>query len=102
VCQALSVIDNTVLLAAFTLDCIPSFVKYLYPEMYRSDDESQQHPVKVFYLITEVFIWPVAMLAQAASIWVTVLMGVNRYIVVCKPFQVNNALCRSVFVDDFN
>jgi hypothetical protein len=102
-CKALSVIDNTVLLAAFLTYCIPSFVCYFYPEVYYSF-ESRQHLVKAYYyieLVTKVCIDPVWPFAQMASNWVTVLVGVNRYIAVCRPFQVKNVLCRSVYVIDF-
>ena len=80
VCKALSVIDNVLLLTAFPVRCIPVFFEYFYPGL------NYEHPIDA----TTVYISPVSSLAQAASIWITVLVGVNRYIVVCKPFKVKN------------
>ena len=87
--QALSVIDNVLLLTAFPLYCLPALVKYFYPEQYILN--TGQHPVALVYAL------PIAFLAQTAIIWVTVLVGVNRYIAVCRPFQVQ-IVCKIYYI----
>jgi len=35
-----------------------------------------------------VFVLPLAYLAHSATVWSTTLIGVNRYVAVCHPYQV--------------
>ena len=37
------------------------------------------------YLV--VIVWPLAYIAQMLTVWITVLIALNRYIAICKPFQ---------------
>jgi len=81
VTQALSVIDNVLLLTAFPLYFLPTFVQHtsVYP---RYTERCTFHQLVLVYVL------PVAFVAQTATIWVTVLVAVNRYIAVCRPYQV--------------
>ena len=81
--QALSVIDNVLVVTAFPLYFLPTFVDYsgLYPDYI---------DLSLFHQIVLVYVLPVAFVAQTATIWVTVLVAVNRYIAVCRPYQVRH------------
>ena len=71
---SLSLIDSTVLMTAFTC-CIVRlhvFIDFL-PQDLR------------VYLV--VCVWPLRSMAESATIWVTVLIAVNRYIIVCLPLR---------------
>ena len=76
--QALSVIDSVLLVLVFPLYCVTTIFA-LYPEFL-------PHYVFVRPFVL-VYVYPCAFVAQTATIWVTVLVGVNRYIAVCKPYQ---------------
>ena len=75
--QGLSFIDTVMLVCVFPLYCINPFVQYT--EMLEGYSDFNPY-VLVLGL-------PLAFVAQTATIWVTVLVGVNRYISVCKPYQ---------------
>ena len=79
--QALSVIDNVLVVTAFPLYFLPTFVDYtgLYTDYVQ---------LNTFHQCVLVYVLPVAFVAQTATIWVTVLVAVNRYIAVCRPYQV--------------
>ena len=75
--QCLSLIDSALLLTVFPLYSMESFVDYtgwlkgywaIYP-----------------YLL--VYLLPLALTAHTATIWVTVLVAVTRYIAICLPFR---------------
>ena len=71
---SLSLIDSAVLLTAFTC-CIvrlDHFIGWLPNE---------------FSVYLKVCLWPVSYMAEAATIWLTVLIAVNRYIIVCRPLR---------------
>ena len=75
--QCLSLIDSALLLTVFPVYSMASFVDYTgwlpgYMAIYP-------------YLIA--YLWPLASTAQTATIWVTVLVAVNRYIAICLPFR---------------
>ena len=82
--QALAVADNALLLISFSvLSLFHSLLLYI-GEIYIW---SQAMPYIVKY------IQPLAHMAQTATIWITVLLGINRYIAVCKPFDVSSYCC---------
>ena len=81
VMQALSVIDNVLVVTAFPLYFLPTFVDYT--GLYSNYTE-----LSTFHQLVLVYVLPVAFVAQTATIWVTVLVAVNRYIAVCRPYQV--------------
>ena len=75
--QALSLIDSVLLVSVFLLYTMDSFVAYT--DMLQG--LSTTRPYRIAWS------FPVAMTAQAASIWVTVLIAVNRYVAVCLPYK---------------
>ena len=75
--QCLSLIDSALLLTALPLYPMESFVVYTgWLQGYWAI-----HP----YLL--VYLWPLALTTQTATIWVTVLVAVTRYIAICLPFR---------------
>ncbi|KAI0240620.1 FMRFamide receptor, partial [Lamellibrachia satsuma] len=80
--QGLSLIDSALLLAVLPLYSIESFVVYTgWLKGYLAIS-----PYVLVYLL------PLALTAQTATIWVTVLVAVNRYIAVCLPYRASR-LC---------
>ena len=75
--QGLSVIDIMLLVTAFPIYCVPTFVDYTGLTWWKPN----VHTGMIVYVV------PWAFVAQTSTIWVTVLVGVNRYIAVCKPYQ---------------
>ena len=72
--MSLSLIDSAVLLTVFTscivmlhffIDCLP-------------------HDLRIYLVVC---LWPLRSMAESATIWVTVLIAVNRYIIVCLPLR---------------
>ncbi len=76
--QVLAVVDNLVLVLAFMENVI-----YYGISQYAFDDSTQHNLGSVFIK----FIRPLIFMAAAASVWITVLLAVNRYIAVCKPLR---------------
>ena len=75
--QCLSLIDSALLLTVFPLYSIESFIVYTgWLQGYLAIS-----PYVLVYLL------PLALTAQTATIWVTVLVAVNRYIAICLPFR---------------
>ena len=74
-------IDNVLLVTAFPLYFLPTFAHYT--------GLNQHYDRTTFHQFILVYVLPVAFVAQTATIWVTVLVAVNRYIAVCRPYQVN-------------
>ena len=74
---SLALIDSALLLIVFTLFTLAEFDKYT--GLLQSF--SNIYP----YLI--VYVFPSAFLAKTATIWVVVLIAVNRYIIVCLPLR---------------
>ena len=75
--QSLCVTDSCLLICVFPLYCVESFS--VYTERYN-------------YLYTigpyvYVYLFPVSAIAHSATIWLTVLVGVNRFIAVCVPYK---------------
>jgi len=79
--EALSVIDNLLVVTVFPLYFLPTFVDYT--GLYRD-----YTLLSTFHQYVLVYVLPVAFVAQTATIWVTVLVAINRYIAVCRPYQV--------------
>ena len=80
--QSLSLIDSAMLLTVIPLYSMDSFVTYT--GWLRGFSEIRPYVL--------VFLLPLALTAQTASIWVTVLVAVNRYIAVCLPYKASR-LC---------
>ena len=75
--QGLSITDSFLLVMAIPVYSVPSLMEYL-------GNEHFEYYVKP-YIAAYVFPW--LCIAQTAAIWVTVLVGVNRYISVCWPYH---------------
>jgi len=87
--QALSVIDNLLVVTVFPLYFLPTFVDYM--GLYRD-----YTLLSTFHQYVLVYVLPVAFVAQTATVWVTVLVAINRYIAVCRPYQVRPSFRPSV------
>ena len=92
--QCLSLIDSALLLYVFPMYAMHSFVVYTgWLQGYWAI-----HPYTIVYLL------PLALTAQTATIWVTVLVAFTRYIAICLPFRasrlctVSNAKMQLTFV----
>lgn len=74
-------VDNLLLVTTFPLYCIKPVVKFggLGVTLY------QQY----FEALVIVFVLPLAYFAHSATVWSTMLIGINRYVAVCHPYQVN-------------
>ncbi len=80
--QGLSFIDTILLIIVFPIYCLEPIMLYT-------------GALKGFVIIQPyllVYLFPAAMTAQTITIWVTVLVGVNRYIAVCRPYSASR-LC---------
>ena len=75
--QALSLIDSLLLVSVFLLYTIDSFVEYT--DILQGLSSISPHLIPWSY--------PLTMTAHASSIWVTVLIAVNRYVAVCLPYK---------------
>ena len=42
------------------------------------------NPVQPYVVVV---VWPLAYIAQMATVWITVIIALNRYIAICRPFQ---------------
>ena len=67
---SLALIDSAVLLTVFTC-CIVGLVWL-------------PHDLRVYLIVS---VWPLRSMAETATIWLTVLIAVNRYIIVCRPLR---------------
>lgn len=80
--QGLSFIDIVLLITAIPVYSVTPFIYYTtWFESY--------HIIAPYVLV---YVFPLAFIAQTATIWLTVLVCVNRYIAVCKPYQASR-LC---------
>ena len=76
--QGLSLIDSSLLLLVLPLYSVDAMVAYT--GWFKAYTDYVDPWVKVC-------VFPLALMNQTATIWTTVLVGVNRYISVCKPFK---------------
>ena len=75
--QSLALVDSTMLLLAIPLFPLHAFVVYTNWLMGYLD----------IYAYVQVSIMPLALIVRTASIWVVVLLAVNKYIAVCFPLK---------------
>lgn len=73
----LSVIDTFLLLTSLPVYSIPNLLDY-----YSIDN-------KYYNAVYMLFLYPVSMVAQTCSIWTFVIISVERYVAVCRPFTAN-------------
>jgi len=79
-------VDNLLLVTTFPLYCINPVVEFsgLGATLYRQYCEA----------VVIVFVLPLAYVAHSATVWSTMLIGINRYVAVCHPYQVINQCSR--------
>jgi len=93
--QALAVADTLVLLAALPLYMLPNV--YPYTRVFGSYYE--------LYMGIMPFLWPFYLISYTGTIFLTVLVSVNRYEAVCRPFSTtklcgNDKVYTSLFLWD--
>ncbi len=76
--QALAVADNLVLIISFT---VLSVIYGIIPLAQGPKASAPLHP----YIV--MFVHPLGYMAQTLTIWMTVLLAINRFIAVCMPFH---------------
>jgi len=76
--QVLSVTDTLMLVTVVPIFCMPNLVEYT---GWYSSYHNYGYQMALVHLLPFVFI------VQTSTIWVTVLVGINRYIAVCMPYQ---------------
>ncbi len=74
--QALAVVDTTILIPPLFVSVIPSICKYANSCNYYQD-------TIVPYLWA--YLWPFSPISHVSTIWITVLVTVQRYMAVCQP-----------------
>ncbi|ESN98270.1 hypothetical protein HELRODRAFT_177152 [Helobdella robusta] len=77
--QSLSVVDNVLLLTIIPMYCFEPFVIFT--------GYFQDYLYCGYKFIVHAVFFPWASVSQTATVWLTVLVGINRYIAVCKPYQ---------------
>ena len=80
--QALSIIDNVLLICMFPIFFFENFLKYT--KLFTSYFDCG------YLFIGRMIFYPFSNISQLATVWVTVLVALNRYIAVCKPYQTTN------------
>lgn len=75
--QALAVADTLVLMAAIPLYVLPPI--YTHGGVWRSYYD--------LYISIMPFLWPIYLVPYTGTIFLTVLVSVNRYEAVCRPFN---------------
>ena len=76
--MCLSLIDSALLLTVLPLYSLEPFADFT------GRLEKEIGAIRPYVLV---YIMPLALLTQTATLWVTVLIAVNRYIIVCLPFR---------------
>ena len=82
--QALAIADNLLLMTSFL---ILTIIDGTLPHVI-----SNVHTIKALFGITLSYLHPFAFMPLVATIWFTVLIAINRYIVVCHPLRASS-LC---------
>jgi len=75
------VVDNLLLVTTFPLYCINPVVQFC-----GLDATLYQQYCEAFVIV---FVLPLAYFAHSATVWSTTLIGINRYVAVCHPYQVS-------------
>jgi len=83
--QTLAVVDIVYLVACIFIQPIKA-IHELYPET-EWRPGSTWSSVRTTYTHVETYIWPLASIAQTVTIWVVVLVTVDRYIAICMPLR---------------
>ena len=86
--QSLAVADNTLLVTWTFLYSLRELVTYA------GLTAVQSHPI---WLYLRLYTFPVMFMAQTATIWLTVVLAINRFIAVCQPYS-SPRLCKLAYV----
>ena len=91
--QALSVADTAYLVGCLFIQTMDTVARCY---------EGMEHLRNVYWLMAP-FLWPLASIAQTTTVWLTVLVTVDRYVAICWPFkslqhQANSTAKRAVYI----
>ena len=91
--QALAVADNAYLVSSLLVQTLKS----------AAECSSWLKDFKEPFQFTEPYLWPLASIAQTTTVWLTVLVTVDRYLAICRPFesmrhQVSTRAKRAVYI----
>ena len=75
--QGLAVVDTFLLVLIFPVYSLPALIHFF----------GARHFALFVFPYIAVYLFPWAYYAQSCAVWVTVLVGVNRYIAVCYPYK---------------
>ena len=75
--KSLAVADNCFLLLWIITYSVKNYLRFLSPE-------SATQPS---YIYTRVYTFPLLYMAQTETIWLTVVIALNRYMAVCMPYK---------------
>ena len=75
--QVLAIADNFFLLLWMNTYAVKSYIRYMNPEAMNSTS----------WLYTRVYTFPFLYMAQTETIWLTVVIAMNRYMAVCMPYK---------------
>ena len=78
--QTLAVVDSALLITAILLFAAPAFLAVSFPSFSQLYGDS-------IYPVAVVYVYPFASIAQTITVWLTVLIGLNRYVAVCRPYE---------------
>jgi len=83
--QTLAVVDIVYLVACLLIQPVKA-IHDLYPET-QSRRGSAWGAFHITFTHLEPYIWPLASIAQTVTVWVVVLVTVDRYIAICMPLR---------------
>ena len=75
--QALAVADNSYLVSSLLVQTLKSV----------TECSNWLVDLKEPYQFMEPYLWPLASIAQTTTVWLTVLVTLDRYVAICTPFQ---------------
>ena len=85
--QTLAVVDIVYLIACILIQPVKA-IHDLYPETdYWHHHGSSWSSFHVTFTHMEPYVWPLTSIAQTVTIWVVVLVTVDRYIAICMPLR---------------
>lgn len=76
--QCLAIVDSLLLLTIIPLYVLPYFAVYT---------NRLKFYMQFVFAYVQVYLLPCTFMVQTATIWLTVVVGVNRYVAVCHPYQ---------------
>ena len=83
--KALAVSDNLFLVTASVLNMYPGMIFHF----------GLIEQIKPIFPYLQIYAWPFAHMAQMGTVWMMLLIAVNRYIAVCRPLQAPSLCTKS-------